>query len=77
MFKFIIASVIVLVQTPIILLSATPIESKLQSLKHALFSIPIIIGTYMSFTGDVVLGVVLILGSMVLGALIVRGNGEL
>ncbi|MCC7224203.1 MAG: hypothetical protein IT273_10805 [Chitinophagales bacterium] len=75
--KFAIAAVLQPIQTLFILFSSASIEQKIQAVKQALMMVPILVGIYLIFTGNLVFGLVLIIGTMVLTALIVKDDGTI
>jgi len=75
--KFIFLSVYQLITLPFGLFTNKPWAHKRQDLLSALISVPIIIGTYLSFSGSIIFGVLLILGAMTLGAVLVKDDGTL
>ena len=74
-FKFTITGVFQLIQTPFILFSSAPTEKKIQSIKQGLFTIPILIGVWLIFTDNIILGLILTVGAMVLGAMLIKDDG--
>ncbi len=75
--KFVFVSVYHLVSLPFVLISGKSWDYKRQYLISSLLSAPILFGAYLMFDDHIVLGVLLILGAMILGAVLVKEDGTI
>lgn len=60
---------------PLLLFSAASSEAKLQGFKELLMSLGIIAGAYLVIIGKMWLGIALIVGIMIFGALVIKDDG--
>jgi hypothetical protein len=75
MIKFAILSIIQPFQSLIILLGKNSYEDKRQAIIAGLYSLPFLIGIYLIIVTYYIVGIILIIASMFLGAMIIKKDG--
>ncbi len=74
--KFVFVSVFQLISFPFLLFSSASAAEKTQAFKESLVSAGVLLGAYLVYSGSTGLGIGLIVGIMVFGALIVKDDGS-
>lgn len=77
MAKFILMSIQQLLQLPLVFLKPTTIEEKRQAVKMSLLCATILTGAFLMFSEYPIVGVILILGPMLIGAFLIREDGSI
>jgi hypothetical protein len=73
--KFIFMSIAHIITFPFLLFSGASADAKMQGFKELLISAGILLGAYLVFTGSTWLGLGLIVGIMIFGALVIKDDG--